>query len=259
LTLKNLHLALSGLKTAGVTIDLFGFDACLMSMVEIAYEFRTLAKMMLASEPDESPNGWPYDVILTHLAANPAMTAEQFGVQISNDYRDWYTAQDTAFDRTLAAISLAAMDDVATAFKALTVYLLAGPPALYAAIDQARQAATPDFSMTNYADACTFLDLLTKSLTAAGAPAGAAASTAASAKITAAVAACARIGQNVQGVCGMSIMYPLDDNMIKVLGSYDPLDFCGATNWNGFLRAMLTPLPVPARLPAAAGELRPAG
>ena len=57
-------------------IDILGMDACLMSMVEVAYQMRDAVDYSVGSEESEPNEGWPYDRILKALAANPAMTPE---------------------------------------------------------------------------------------------------------------------------------------------------------------------------------------
>src|SRR5262249_9548142 len=46
-------------KKLGRKIDLMGFDACLMNMVEVAYELRGSADFIVGSEEIEPGDGWP--------------------------------------------------------------------------------------------------------------------------------------------------------------------------------------------------------
>jgi hypothetical protein len=55
-------------------LDIIGFDACLMGMVEVAYEFRDRASYLVASEESEPGDGWPYDLVLSDLVAQPTMS-----------------------------------------------------------------------------------------------------------------------------------------------------------------------------------------
>jgi len=54
-------------SAAGRPVDLVGFDACLMNLVEVAYELRSYATVMVGSEEVEPGDGWPY-----HLVARAA-------------------------------------------------------------------------------------------------------------------------------------------------------------------------------------------
>ncbi len=63
---------ISDLLTANESVDLLGFDACLMGSVEIAYQYRPgnggfSADVMVASPPVEWGYGWKYDNILERL------------------------------------------------------------------------------------------------------------------------------------------------------------------------------------------------
>jgi hypothetical protein len=89
--------------------DLFGFDACLMGMVEVAYEIRQHADVMVASERIIPYEGWPYDTILGDLVPQPGMSAAQLGSAIVSRYY-----QSHSDSQTHAAIKLTAMNDVAT-------------------------------------------------------------------------------------------------------------------------------------------------
>ena len=51
-------------RTAGVHLDVINFDACLMAMYEVAYEFLGLTDYMVFSEEVEPGDGDPYDTIL---------------------------------------------------------------------------------------------------------------------------------------------------------------------------------------------------
>ena len=51
-------------EITGKKIDIIGFDACLMSEYEVAYEFKNIADIMLASEESENGPGWKYNNML---------------------------------------------------------------------------------------------------------------------------------------------------------------------------------------------------
>ena len=57
---------------ASSKLDILGFDACLMGMVEIAYEFRNLARYMVASMHTEQGDGWDYEYIIQKFAQGSA-------------------------------------------------------------------------------------------------------------------------------------------------------------------------------------------
>jgi hypothetical protein len=80
---------IQGLNGINEKIDVIGFDACLMQMIEVAYEISGLHNVpnyMVASQASEWSDGWPYDDILTHLTSNPAMDEATLCDTIVNDF-----------------------------------------------------------------------------------------------------------------------------------------------------------------------------
>ncbi len=103
-------------------VDILGFDACLMSMLETAYAMRPLlpaspsllqrggAGIMVASEELEPAAGWPYRQWLPRLLAKPAMTSRELSALLVSAYRERYG--DT-YKTTLSAIDLAKVASLA--------------------------------------------------------------------------------------------------------------------------------------------------
>ena len=87
-------------------IDVLGFDACLMSMVEVAYQLRDSVGLICGSEEEEPNEGWPYDTILAALAAKPAMAPPDLAKLIVKRYMASYRPSDSV---TLAATTLSAI------------------------------------------------------------------------------------------------------------------------------------------------------
>lgn len=91
---SNDHLSIAevrqALAAAGGGVDLIGFDACLMNMVEVAYDMRDQGEVMAGSEETEPNDGWPYETILADLAANPLMDAAGLGAVITDRYWESY-------------------------------------------------------------------------------------------------------------------------------------------------------------------------
>lgn len=79
--------ALEGARAnTSVKLDVVGFDACLMGMVEVAYGIKDYANYMIGSENNEPGGGWPYDTVLADLAATPDMSPQQLAGAIVNHY-----------------------------------------------------------------------------------------------------------------------------------------------------------------------------
>ncbi len=106
---------ISDVLTSAESIQLFGLDACFMSTVEFAYQFRNdssntgfKADIMVASAPTETAYGWDYDAILNRLQSRSgdngesdvtlggyelyfdpvSLTAQQLGAVIVEEQRD---------------------------------------------------------------------------------------------------------------------------------------------------------------------------
>lgn len=120
---RELARALSGGLGEGRSLDLLGFDACLMAGLEIAYELRPYARVLVGSEEDEPGEGWPYDAILRELRESPQMTAERFAAAIAKAFigraitieagRGDNTDRDTAY--TQSAVRTAQLEELARA------------------------------------------------------------------------------------------------------------------------------------------------
>lgn len=89
--------------------DLIGFDACLMGMLETAYEVAPYADVMVASEATEPRTRWAYHDFLQSLVSLPSMNAAQLGSRIVSSYGNYYKLSqnnDPKIQETLSAIDL---------------------------------------------------------------------------------------------------------------------------------------------------------
>jgi hypothetical protein len=88
-----------------ITLDVVGFDACLMGMIEVAYEIKNYADFMVASEETEPGDGWPYDTILDDLVGlERVRDPENLAKVIVERYGEFYGPHG---DETQAAYDLA--------------------------------------------------------------------------------------------------------------------------------------------------------
>jgi hypothetical protein len=101
-------------------------DACLMTMLEVAYQLRDHARILVGSEELEPGEGWPHAAILSDLVARPAMTPAELGATIVRRYAEFYGADGP--DVTQSAIDLGKLDDLAGAVDRLARVLLAALP-----------------------------------------------------------------------------------------------------------------------------------
>ena len=70
---QELRKAVTRALPSGRKLDILACDACLMNMLEIAYEMKDTAQLMVGSEETEPGAGWPYAAILKALVTKPAM------------------------------------------------------------------------------------------------------------------------------------------------------------------------------------------
>ncbi len=100
----------SALTDAAVTFDIIGFDACLMGMLEVAYEVKDNAAYMVGSEDNEPGDGWPYDLWLQYLVNNPTADASTLASQIVDEYYTSYSSARVSI--TQSAFDLSKMSDL---------------------------------------------------------------------------------------------------------------------------------------------------
>lgn len=67
-------------------LDFLGFDACLMSQLEVAYEVRGHVPVIVGSEQTEPGSGWPYDRVLQRLNHEAHLAPEPLAIKVASDY-----------------------------------------------------------------------------------------------------------------------------------------------------------------------------
>jgi hypothetical protein len=108
----------------GQKLDLLGMDACLMSNLEVAYQAQEYVKYIVASEENEPNDGWPYDVVLGYLAANPDAATADFAAHIVKAYVRSYTERHYSGPVTQAALDLSQVSALAQPLDALSSTLI---------------------------------------------------------------------------------------------------------------------------------------
>lgn len=105
-------------------IDLVAMDASLMQMLEIAYEVRDNAPLLVGSEESPPGEGYPYNLWLGKLHASPGMSARQLGQAIAKDYVDYYAEPGNEYPVTESVVDLANVGNVAKAADDLAAAIL---------------------------------------------------------------------------------------------------------------------------------------
>jgi hypothetical protein len=219
-------------QRTGHALDIVGFDACLMSMVEIAYELRPYAKLLVGSQEVEPGDGWPYDQVLAALTAKPGMTPEELGTAIVDRYVASYRR---------GAVTLSLLDSRHTVSVVKTADAFAGalitamkPPVEYAAVMRSVNAAQ-HFEVRDFVDLCDFSDQVRRRSKSTRVKA------AAESTINAVCDGAAGLvrrerhkGEAVGRSHGVSVYFPRGD----VTVAYGRLQFARRTRWDEFLAAM---------------------
>lgn len=97
-------------KILGKKIDIIGMDACFMSMLEVGYQIKNYADILVAAQNSEPGRGWYYEGVAQALSANPAITPEDLSRTIVLQLEDLYGGLVTFY--TQSAINLKAIDPI---------------------------------------------------------------------------------------------------------------------------------------------------
>ena len=96
----------------GKKLDIIGFDACLMNMLEVAYQLREHTEVVVGSEELEPGKGWDYEALVTFLVENPNASNEEIGEAIVDSFVASY-ANENELKVTLSALRTEALDSLA--------------------------------------------------------------------------------------------------------------------------------------------------
>ncbi len=103
----------------GHKVDLYGSDACLMGMAEIADELSDSVDIFAGSEEVEPANGWPYDLLVTRINEMADATPTNVGKALAEEYVKSYQAGPQGDDdATFSVFDLGRMGELNTAIKA---------------------------------------------------------------------------------------------------------------------------------------------
>ena len=224
----------------GAKLDLLGMDACLMSMLEVAYQCRRSVNVFVGSEETEPAAGWPYQRVLGLLSKNAEQEASALGTAVVSEYVASYETAPVTEVVTQAALDLRRADAAATALDGLAVALMAGlaDPNIYAAIRRARRDAQ-SFYDRDYLDLLSLATLFQKycqsqpiydaaqqliDVITPGAPGSL-------------VLSARSLGREMAEAHGVSIYFPPEG---RVSPFYEALEISKTTRWNDFLEAFRT-------------------
>ena len=145
---QELRQALAAVSTS---LDIIAFDACLMGMVEVAYELRSEGAIFVGSEQTVPYDGFPYDLILGDLKASPIMTPPQLATTIVTRYGESYNGE-----YTMAAVDLAKMGTLAADLSSFASAMISADSEWQAMIASRYNANY--YSDGNYRDLLSFME-----------------------------------------------------------------------------------------------------
>jgi hypothetical protein len=91
MTTQQMGMALNeSAKILGQKVDLYGSDACLMAMVEVAAEVKDSVIVFAGSEELEPGEGWPYDTLLSRWNSIPNASPQTVAKVLSEEYAKYY-------------------------------------------------------------------------------------------------------------------------------------------------------------------------
>ncbi|MGE0631862.1 MAG: clostripain-related cysteine peptidase [Pseudobdellovibrionaceae bacterium] len=142
----------------GRKVDIYGSDACLMSMVEVGAEMADSADVMIGSQDLEPGDGWDYEGFLNALAANPTTDALEVGKMLVQTYSASYPY--TAV--TLSAVDLRKFGGLLSSLRRFSTEIMSftedQKPTIQKAMDD-----TENFFYSDYKDMGMFLEKLAAS------------------------------------------------------------------------------------------------
>lgn len=148
---------------SGQRVDLIGMDACLMAMVEVAYQLRENADYLIASEEVEPMPGWEYTSLLQLLNRNPRIPPADLARQIVQLYGESYAS--SAAEITQSAIALGQLEPLAQALRRFVAAVEENwrADAVYGAMERAK-LYTLAFEDSDYRDLYDFMQRVQRHL-----------------------------------------------------------------------------------------------
>ncbi|MGK5087130.1 clostripain-related cysteine peptidase [Bdellovibrionota bacterium FG-2] len=150
-------------KIIGHNVDLYGSDACLMAMVEVATEMGNSVDFFAGSQETEAAAGWPYDTFLQQWARNPKAGPGEVGKYLSEEYFKSYQGGANGFqDVTFSVYNMAHLAGLNNAITLFATDIQKLNSAERTKVISAA-STTQDFTYGDYGDLMDFVSILKKS------------------------------------------------------------------------------------------------
>ncbi len=214
----------------GRNIDIIGFDACYMQMIEVEYVNRHYFDYMTGSEEWMGSDGWAYDTVLAALTATPGMSPSELSCIIVN------ACVDYSWQNTYSAIDLSKLDDLALKLNDMAYRMIEAENQGYGneladIRDQVQKLDIPGH-MYKHID---LYDLAERVSIHTSLPSDLKTAAAELMNIfpNAVVLSRCQSGQAYQGINGIAIYYPDDPN--RFARAYRKLELADDTLWDEFI------------------------
>jgi hypothetical protein len=113
------YLLRQALEGANMRPNILAFDACVMGSLEVAFELKSRAEIMVSSEELVYEDGYPYDDILEDLVRAPDQSAQELAQTIVTLFGEYYSNQVPMSNQCLSALRMSEISSVASAVDAL--------------------------------------------------------------------------------------------------------------------------------------------
>ncbi|MBI3542428.1 MAG: hypothetical protein HY075_04025 [Deltaproteobacteria bacterium] len=150
-------------KIIGHKVDLYGSDACLMGMAEVAAEMSESVETYVGSEETEALKGWPYDTLLQGWNALPNATSQEVAKVLVREYVKSYQggSQGTESSATMSAYDMSKLGGLNTAVKAFGDRIKKLDKAARQKLVSSAESSQK-FAYSDYVDVLDFLDQSSK-------------------------------------------------------------------------------------------------
>jgi len=164
ITTEQLGLAMNeAAQIIGHKVDVYGSDACLMAMAEVAAEMKDSVEMFVGSQEVEPGQGWPYSTWMRRWASNPTATAAEVSTYLTEEFTKSYDGGIYGHsDVTFSAMDLTQFPAFFSALKDLNASLANLSPSDMRATKSLADA-TQEFYLSDYKDIFDFVDRLQSS------------------------------------------------------------------------------------------------
>ena len=220
-------------REIGHEVDVLGMDACLMSTLEVAYQLKDTARIVVGSEQTEPGAGWDYATLLGDLAAEPSMDAAQLGRRAVGRYIESYKTMMNQWPVTQCAVETARVDGLCVAVDALEQALRPELGANWSKVLSAQRASVMLNSRFRLVDLASFCQSLASSSLDSTVQRAALAVLEAL-RPGGYVVAEGHLGRQVEGCAGVSVYMP--GPMDEVSTYYKDLAFAEEHRWGQFLQ-----------------------